>query len=363
MTIGIKAPGYYIQGAGELDRLGNYIKKIGTSFLVIGSANNKKRIGDRIAISLKSAYKTMFYWEFGGQCSKQAIADAVTAAQKQGCDAIIGVGGGKALDTAKAVATNMGGLPAIIIPTIASNDAPCSSVAVIYNDDDVVVKALMMHRNPDIVLVDTNLIVQAPKQYLIAGMGDALATYFEARACRRSGAKTMSRGQCSMTALALAELCYKTLLRNSVNALTAVEHHVVTPALEVVVEACVYLSGVGFESGGLAAAHAVNDGLAHVPQASKASHGEKVAFGLLVQLQLEHAPQEEWDTVLAYIRTVGLPSCLADLGITEVKEAEIRKAAEAAAAPAQFTKNIRPDITAEEVYNAIMAADAAGGHT
>lgn len=81
---------------------------------------------------------------------------------------------------------------------------------------------------------------------------------------------------------------------------------------------------------------------------------------MLVQLILEKASKEEWDTVLQYIRSVGLPSCLADLGIQDVKEEEIRKVAEAATVPTQFTKNVRADITADEVYQAIMAADAAG---
>lgn len=363
MTIGLKAPSYYVQGEGELDKLGRYVKKLGTSFLVLMSPNNQKRVGSRIAAALESAEKNMVYCEFGGKCTKKAIEEAMAVAQENHCDAVIGVGGGTALDTAKAVATNLGGLPTVIIPTIASNDAPCSSVAVIYNDAGVVVKALMMHRNPDIVLVDTGLIANAPAHYLVSGMGDALSTYFEARACYRSGAKTMSRGKCSMTAMALSELCYKTLLENSVKALEAVQAHVVTPELEAVVEACVYLSGVGFEDGGLAAAHAVNDGFAYVPQAHGMSHGEKVAFGLLVQLKLENAPQEEWDTVLNYIRTVGLPSCLADLGITEVKEEEIRQVAAAATVPTQFTKNVRADITADEVYEAIMAADADGAHS
>ena len=362
MTIGIKAPGYYVQGAGELDRLGKYVKKLGTSFLIVGSPNNKKRVGTRIMDSLNEVGKQAVYWEFGGQCSKQAIADAVMVAENHGCDAIIGVGGGKALDTAKAAATNMGGVSTILIPTIASNDAPCSSVAVIYNDEGVVVKALMMNRNPDVVLVDTELIAQAPKKYLVSGMGDALATYFEARACWRSGAKTMARGQCSRTALALAELCYQTLREHSVDALKSVEQHIVTPSLEAVVEACVFLSGIGFESGGLAAAHAVNDGLAYLSQAKGASHGEKVAFGLLVQLQLEQASEQERDEVLSYLRQVGLPTCLSDLGVTEVNEPELRKVAETANAPSQFTKNVRADITVEDVYNAIMSVDALGRH-
>ena len=144
MTIGIKAPGYYVQGNGELDKLGKYVKKMGNSFLVLLSPNNKRRIGERIDKALNSANKSVFYAEFQGECSKKAIADAQDIAYQHGCDAIIGVGGGKALDTAKAVATNLGDLPTIIIPTIASNDAPCSSVAVIYNEQGVVIKALMM---------------------------------------------------------------------------------------------------------------------------------------------------------------------------------------------------------------------------
>lgn len=360
MTIGLKAPGYYVQGNGELDNIGKYTKKLGDSFLVLLSPNNRKRVGSRIAESLAKAGKQLVFCEFGGKCTKQAIEDAMAMAREHGCQVIVGVGGGTALDTAKAVATNLGGLPTVIIPTIASNDAPCSSVAVIYNDEGVVIKALMMHRNPDVVLVDTGVIAEAPKTYLVSGMGDALSTYFEARACYRSGAKTMARGTCSMTALALSELCYQTLLKDSLKALDAAERHVVTPELEAVVEACVYLSGIGFENGGLAAAHAINDGLAYVPQAHGMSHGEKVAFGLLVQLQLEQAPQEEWNTVLQYIRSVGLPSCLADLGISDVREEEIRRVAEAAVIPTQFTKNVRADITADDVYAAIMAADAAG---
>ena len=149
MAIGLKAPSYYVQGEGELDKLGKYVKKIGNTFLVLGSPNNKKRVGDRIEAALSSADKKMVYCEFGGECSKKVIADAIEIAQANNCDAIIGLGGGKALDTAKSVGINMGGLPTVIIPTIASNDAPCSSVAVIYNDEGVVIKALMMKRNPD----------------------------------------------------------------------------------------------------------------------------------------------------------------------------------------------------------------------
>ena len=127
-----------------------------------------------------------------------------------------------------------------------------------------------------------------------------------------------------------------------------------------VVEACIYLSGVGFESGGVAAAHAINDGFAYVPQAHGMYHGEKVAFGIIAQLVLEHASEEEMNEVLSFMKLVGLPMTLADLGITDVKEEEIRKVAEAAVVPTQSTKNLRKDITADEVYAAIMEADKIG---
>ena len=149
---------------------------------------------------------------------------------------VVGIGGGKTMDTAKAVAENLG-LPCVIIPTVASNDAPCSGVAVLYNDAGVVIKAVLMRRNPDLVLVDTGIIANAPRRLFAAGLGDALSTWFEARACKNSGARTMARGNVSNTGLMMARLCYDLLMEKGRDALAAVERHEVTPALEDVVEA------------------------------------------------------------------------------------------------------------------------------
>lgn len=360
MSYGIKSPSMYLQGNGELSKLGKSAKKLGNKFLILLSANNKKRVGDAIEAGLTSAEKEVTFCLFNSECSKAEISRVMEEVQANGCDVIVGVGGGKVIDTAKAVATNLGGYPCIIIPTVASNDSPCSGVAVIYNEAGVVIKALMMKRNPDLVLVDTGVIAKSPKRLLIAGMGDALATWFEARACRNSGARTMARGTCSNTALMMSKLCYDMLIQYGADALKALEAGEPNEALDNVIEASIYLSGVGFESGGLAAAHAINDGFAYVPQAHGMYHGEKVAFGLLTQLVLEHAPEEELNEVLSFMKTVGLPVCLADLGITDVKEEEIRKVAEAAVVPTQSTKNLRADITADEVYAAILEADKLG---
>lgn len=359
MTYAIKAPARYVQGAGELDNLGRNVKKLGERFFIICSANGWKRFGQRVEASLTSVEKTCAVSIFQGEATKAEVFAKMDACKAQNCDVVVGMGGGKALDTAKAVAENLG-LPCVILPTVASNDAPCSGVAVLYNEEGVVVKAVLMRRNPDLVLVDTDIIAAAPERLFVCGLGGALATMYEARACLRSGAKTMARGNVSNTGMMMAQLCWDILMDKGRLALEAVRRHEVTQELEDVVEVTIYLSGLGFENGGLAAAHAVNDGFAQEPQAHGMYHGEKVAFGVLTQLVLEKVSEQELNEVLSFIKDVGLPITLAQLGVKDIVPETLRKVAEAACVPTQSTKNLRADITADEVYDAILEADRIG---
>lgn len=359
MTYAFRAPARYVQGKGELDNLGRHIKKIGSRFLLIGSENCWTRFGQRIRQVLSEQDKQLVFQAFQGEATLEEVRIQAERCQAECCDGVIGMGGGKALDTAKAVAEQLG-LPCVIVPTAASNDAPCSGVAVLYNEQGVVVKALLTRRNPDLVLVDTEIIANAPVRLFVAGLGDALATYFEARACHKSGARTLARGNVSNTALAISRLCCDLLLRDGQAALEAVKRHVVTQELDNVVEASIFLSGTGFENGGLAAAHAVNDGLAQEPQTHGMLHGEKVAFGLLTQLVLENGPQAERDQIMAFMKAVGLPTTFAQLGIRQVDKDNLFKVAQAACVPTQSTKNLRGDITPEEVCQAMWKADEWG---
>ena len=169
--------------------------------------------------------------------------------------------------------------PVVIVPTIASTDAPCSSLSVIYSDEGVFEKYLFLPSSPNMVLVDTEIVSHAPARLLVAGIGDAMATYFEARACYRSDADNCLNGKCTKASLALAKLCYETLLEDGKSAVLAVNSKVCTKAVENIIEANTYLSGIGFESGGLAGAHAVHNGLTAIEATHKLYHGEKVAFG------------------------------------------------------------------------------------
>jgi glycerol dehydrogenase len=297
--------------------------------------------------------------EFGGECSLAEIERIKQAAKQHKSEVIVGAGGGKVLDAARAAAADLM-LPIVNCPTVASSDSPCSALSVIYSEDGVVQGSRFHRKNADLVLVDTQVIAHNPPRLLVAGMGDALATWFEAKTCVDGGIKNLRGGLSTQTALALAKLCYRTLLADGADALRSVQTQVVTPALERLVEANTLLSGIGFESSGLAAAHAIHNGLTTAKATHSYLHGEKVAFGLLTQLVLEGQPRSVLNRVLRFATEVGLPITLAEIGLTDLQKEDLQKIAIRATAENDTIHNepfeVRPDMVAD----AIMAADAIG---
>lgn len=353
------APGRYVQGSGELSRIADYVQALGKKALCLVSGSGLKRVQETVDLSFSKTDASVVYETFNGECSMTEINRISALCDKQQIDIVIGIGGGKIHDTAKAVGYYKN-IPTVIVPTIASTDAPCSALSVIYSDSGVFEKYLFLKRNPDIVLVDTTIISQAPVRLLVSGMGDALATYFEARACAVSNAGTCAFGTTTMAAQALALLCYETLLDEGYKAKVAVEHQTCTKAVEKIVEANTLLSGLGFESGGLAGAHAVHNGLTVLPDCHHMYHGEKVAFGTLVQLVLENASMDEIDDVIDFCISVGLPVTLAELGIKKTVPEQIMAVAKAATAAGESIHNMPFPVTADDVYAAILTADQLG---
>lgn len=163
-----------------------------------------------------------------------------------------------------------------------------------------------------------------------------------------------------MVGLHIAMLCYETLLAHGVAGKIASEMHIVTPALERIVEANVLLSGIGFESAGLASAHSIHNGLTALPETHSFYHGEKVAFGVLAGLQLTDASMEESAAVFSFCESVGLPTTLADIGLGNAGREKLMKAAANACAPEQPIHHEAGIVTAEKVLDAMIAADAIG---
>lgn len=355
----IIAPNKYVQSSGELANLSKYVSELGKNALCLLTEGGFKRVKDTIDKSFSENECSIIYEKFNGECCTTEINRIMEVCNNNNIDVIIGVGGGKILDTTKSVGycKNM---PVVIVPTIASTDAPCSALSVIYTEDGVFEKYLFLKQNPNLVLVDTDIIAQAPTRLLASGMGDALATYFEARACNASGSQTCAFGTPTLAAMALAELCYDTLITEGELAIKAVENNVCTKAVEKVIEANTLLSGIGFESGGLAGAHAIHNGFTVLPQCHHMYHGEKVAFGTLVQLVLEDAPEEEIAEVIDFCCRVGLPVTLKQLGITEIKEEEIMEVAKAATAEGESIHNMPFHVSAKDVYAAILTANSIG---
>ncbi len=351
------SPSKYVQGEGEFFKLADYFAAYGQKVFLIAHKDDR----GRCEAYLKEAEKTIgiVYGDFGGETTRKEIERFAAAVRETGCDVIAGLGGGKALDTAKAVA-NSENKPVIVLPTIASTDAPCSSLSVLYTEEGQFEEYLFFKKNPDLVLVDTKVIAEAPVRFLISGIGDALATWFEARACQRSFAKNIPGGNSTNAALAVARQCCETLFEDSLKAIAACSCKAVTPALENIVEANILLSGLGFESSGLAAAHAVHNGLTALEETHRFYHGEKVAFGVIVQLVLENAPKAELEEVVGFCKSVGLPTTLAGIGVAQITREKIQKAAAAAAAEGETIHNMPFPVTADNVCAAILAADRLG---
>lgn len=353
------SPSKYVQGPGELARLASYVEPLGAKALVIVTPSGHERVGAMVDSGFESSKASCVYVDFNGECSEGEVSRLVDYARANSCDVVVGIGGGKTLDTAKATAHFLEA-PVVICPTIASSDAPCSALSVLYTDDGQFSRYLFLPANPNVVLMDTEVIAASPVRLTVSGMGDALATYFEAQATHDADGSTCAGGKGGMAALALARLCYDTLIADGVKAKVALEAHALTPAVERIVEANTLLSGIGFESSGLAAAHAVHNGLTQLPETHAYYHGEKVAFGTLVQLVLANAPTEQLDEVLAFCIEVGLPVTMGELGVEELTRDKALLVAEAACAPTDTMGNMPFEVTPDMVADAILAADALG---
>jgi glycerol dehydrogenase len=369
------SPLRYVQGPGVARRLADEMQAVGLEGPVLVSAGNAAiaSLAPAWAESFAAAGWTHRVLAFGGESSRREIAAIAAEAAAIHARAIVGAGGGKTLDAARAAAA-AARLPFVSCPTICSTDAPTSALSVIYADEGPArgaVESIQFHRrSPDLVLVDTRLIAESPPRFLAAGIGDALSTFYEARAAVAAGAVNSRGGRSTLAALALARLCRDVVVEHGAAALAACRNRVVNEPLERVVEAATLLSGLGFESAGLAAAHAVHNGLTTIPATHDRLHGEKVAFGTLVQLMLEagglsdHAARTEAAgearRVAAFLVDVGLPVTLGELGIDAADGRAVATVAARATAPGESIHALPFPVAAAAVEAAIAASDAVG---
>ena len=352
------SPLRYVQGQGEFGRLPLYTAPYGNACVIIDGFLYQD-LNARLEKAYAESGAKFVSISFNGECCEEEVERIAKIARENGAAVIVGAGGGKTMDTAKICADEMG-LPVIIAPSSASTDAPVSEIAVVYKPDGEYIGSRKMKKNADLVLVDTEIIVKAPRRLFVAGMGDALATWLEAQACECSDSPNyigsgMRRCKAGM---AIAKASWDILFEDGEKALMALDSGVVTEAFENVVEANTLLSGLGFLNTGLATAHGIHSGLTVLPETHKYLHGEKVAFGIVCQMVLENTPAETVDKVMRFMVAIGLPVTLADLGVAAERDKVLAIAEKTANGPLIHQEPFA--VTTERVYGAIIAADALG---
>jgi glycerol dehydrogenase len=353
-------PGKYIQGSGTILQLKSLIKQFGSKAILLTSRTARSYLPEEY---VHPSLSSLVYIEpFGGECSEEELDRLAKRIHDEKVDVMVGMGGGKVIDTAK-IAADRAGIPVIIVPTIASTDAPCSGCAVTYTSGGIFEKVHYQRLNPAVVLVDMDIIAKAPVRFLVAGMGDALATWFEARSCAATSSVNECGGHSTVTGQHLAKLCYDMILKYGLQAKIDNEAGFVSPALNFIAEANILLSGIGFESGGLAAAHAIHNGLTALPETHAFYHGEKVAFGLLAGLHLTGSSRQELTEVYGFCRSVGLPVALADIGLSATNTEGLMQVAMKAVEPGSSIHHEGSGITSQMVFEAMINADEFGGVT
>jgi len=354
------APRKYVQGRGVLKEAGTYVGILGKKAMVLWDSVVKGIVGDTLLASLGRAGVEVVDVDFQGESSHEEVDRVTQLARENGVEVMLGVGGGKTLDTAKAAAA-AAELKMVTVPTIASTDTPTSSATVWYDDQGNCTGFECWKCNPDCVLVDSQVIAGGPVRAFTSGMGDALSTWVEAEAAYKTRAVNLGGGVSTMAAMALARLCYNTLMEHGLEAKRAVENHAVTPAVEKVIEANVLLSGLGFESGGLATAHMIGNILSSFPECKDLMHGEKVAFGIISQLCLDDEfDTEEMYDIVDFEIAIGLPVTFAELGFEQITPEQLKTIGEICAGEGSLCANHPFEVTAEGVIDAMIAADALG---
>jgi glycerol dehydrogenase len=349
------APAQVLRGNQALEQSGDAIARLGHRPLVVGGDSTLASLTSKLKPVLEQKQLSYSSASYTPDCSEASLSALKEAAASHQADLIIGIGGGKALDTAKLLAYQCQ-LPIVTIPTSGATCAAWTALSNIYSDEGAFLYDVPLNHCPDLLILDYNLIQTAPQRTLIAGIGDALAKWYEASVSSGSSPVTLI-----IAAVQQARVLRDILFQKSADALKEPG----SEAWREVVDATVLLAGVIGGLGGAqcrtVAAHAVHNGLTHIPSAHDALHGEKVAYGILVQLRLEEMLQGNQlaasarQQLLKFYAEIGLPQTLEDLGLGNITLAELRKAAEIACNPNSDIHRLPFEVVPDQLMAAMVS--------
>lgn len=351
------APARVIRASQALTQAGEAIAQLGSRPLVVGGNRTLAVTQPRLQPVLEQHQLQVVQASYGLNCSEASLAALRQAVATHQADLIIGVGGGKALDAAKLLAHQCK-LPVVTVPTSAATCAAWTALSNVYSDQGAFLYDVSLDRCPDLLILDYTLIQTAPQRTLVAGIGDALAKWYEA-----SVSSGHSEATLIIAAVQQARVLRDILFQKSSAALKEPG----SADWREVVDATVLLAGVIGGLGGAqcrtVAAHAVHNGLTHLPIHSSI-HGEKVAYGILVQLRLEELLQGNVlaatarQQLLKFYTEIGLPQKLSDLGLSNITLQELQRAAEIAVAPNSDIHRLPFKVVPEQLMAAMVSTTA-----
>ena len=349
------APREYVQGPGAIDELPHLAARHGDGHLLaVIDGFLFDTLSPRLEALFASRGQTATCLRFAGEATR-AEGDRIVAALGA-ADVVAGIGGGKCIDIGKYAGLH-GGKPVFSVPTVASNDAPTSRLIVIYTEAHAVAGTEFLAYNPDLVLVDTDIIAAAPPRLLRAGIGDALTKLYEARATALSDGANSFSARAPFLGRKLGAICGEVIRRAGPPVLEALSRGERHADFEELVETLILASGITFESGGLSVAHSMIRGLTRIPALAGYLHGEHVAYSTLVQIVIE-GDEADLRGAFAFNRSIGLPISLGELG---VEPKDIVAAAEEIAAgtmTAPYITNFPRKLEARDIAGAILELEA-----
>ncbi len=352
------APGRYIQGPGEFNNLPEYAGLCGNVAFALIDPFFYNDMHENLEKIFEENGLKLYCDEFKGECCEKEFDRIEGIAKELGVEVYIGIGGGKTADTTKAVAARCNAAT-IIYPTSLATDAPTSGSSMVYREDHSSFQ-IRHRRNPDYVIVDTEIAVKAPVRMFVAGMGDAMSTWLEARACWESNnINNIGHGfQSTLVARNMAKLSFDILMAEGREAYQAAKLGLRTQQFEDIAEVNTLMSGVGYENTGCTISHGMQSAFSAHPDCRKALHGELVALGCQVQLIAENRPLEEFYQVRQFCKDVGLPTHLDDIGITENKAENAMWCAKFALENRDIVRIEPFTVTVDRLYAALMFVDS-----
>lgn len=352
------APAQVVRGTGVLKQLGETIAQLGQRPLLVGGDRTLVRVNSVLQSALAQHSLQLAQASYAPDCSEASLAALHQVCVQHEADLVIGVGGGKALDAAKLLA-HQARLPIVTIPTSAATCAAWTALSNIYSDQGAFLYDVGLTKCPDLLILDYDLVQTAPQRMLVAGIGDALAKWYEA-----SVSSGQSEQSLIIAAVQQARVLRDLLLQKSVAALQAPGSVVWREVVDATVLLAGVIGGLGGAQCRTVAAHAVHNGLTHLLQSHGTLHGEKVAYGILVQLRLEEMipgnmlAATSRQQLLSFYGEIGLPMSLADLGLANVTVSDLQRSAELACRPNSDIHHLPFPVTPTQLMAAMVSTTA-----